>query len=73
MSMKRIVPYLILAALAFSAYLAAFTVSEIQQALVVQFGNPKRTIRDAGLHFKIPFFQQVIYLDKRILNLDPHG
>ena len=71
MSMKRIVPYLILAALAFSAYLAAFTVSEIQQALVVQFGNPKRTIRDAGLHFKIPFFQQVIYLDKRILNLDP--
>lgn len=69
--MNRMVKYLILFALAFSAYLAAFTVSETQQALVVQFGNPKRTIRDAGLHFKIPFLQQVIYLDKRILNLEP--
>ena len=71
MNMKRIIPYLILGAAVFSVYLAAFTVSEIQQALVVQFGNPKRTIQDAGLHFKIPFLQQVIYLDKRILNLDP--
>jgi membrane protease subunit HflC len=71
MSMKRIISYLILAALALSVYSAAYTVSETQQALVVQFGNPKRTTRDAGLHFKIPFLQQVIYLDKRILNLDP--
>lgn len=71
MSMKRIITLLVLGAAAFTAYLAAFTVSETQQALVVQFGNPKRTIRDAGLHFKIPFIQQVIYLDKRILNLDP--
>ena len=71
MSIKRIIPYLILAAAAFTLYLAAFTVSETQQALVVQFGNPKRTIQTAGLHFKIPFLQQIIYLDKRILNLDP--
>ena len=71
MSKKRIITIMVLGAAAFTAYLAAFTVSETQQALVVQFGNPKRTIQDAGLHFKIPFIQQVIYLDKRILNLDP--
>lgn len=71
MNKKRIITLMVLGAAAFTAYLAAFTVSETQQALVVQFGNPKRTIRDAGLHFKIPFIQQVIYLDKRILNLDP--
>jgi len=71
MSKTRIITLVILGAAAFTLYLAAFTVSETQQALVVQFGNPKRTIRDAGLHFKIPVLQQVIYLDKRILNLDP--
>ena len=71
MSKKRLITIIVLGVAAFTAYLAAFTVSEIQQALVVQFGNPKRVIRDAGLHFKIPIIQQVIYLDKRILNLDP--
>lgn len=71
MSKKRLITIIVLGAAAFTAYLAAFTVSEIQQALVVQFGNPKRVIRDAGLHFKIPIIQQVIYLDKRLLNLDP--
>ncbi len=71
MSKKRLITIIVLGAAAFTAYLAAFTVSEIQQALVVQFGNPKRVIRDAGLHFKIPVIQQVIYLDKRLLNLDP--
>ena len=71
MSKTRLITIIVLGVAAFTAYLAAFTVSEIQQALVVQFGNPKRVIRDAGLHFKIPIIQQVIYLDKRLLNLDP--
>lgn len=47
-----------------------FVVSEIEQALVLQFGNPKRTVKEPGLHFKMPFLQQVLYLDDRILNLD---
>jgi membrane protease subunit HflC len=47
-----------------------FVVNEIEQALVLQFGNPKQTVKDPGLHFKVPFLQQVLYLDKRILNLD---
>ena len=49
---------------------SAFIVQEINQAIVLQFGNPKRIITDAGLKFKLPFIQNVVYLDKRVLNLD---
>lgn len=65
---------ILLAAVAFGLVILAggsvFTVSETQQAIVVQFGNPQRIVQDPGLHFKIPFIQDVRYLDKRILNLD---
>ena len=47
-----------------------FIVQEISQAIVLQFGDPKKIITKAGLNFKIPFIQNVVYLDKRILNLD---
>jgi membrane protease subunit HflC len=49
---------------------AAFVVKEIDQAIVLQFGNPKKIITDAGLKFKLPFIQNVVFIDKRILNLD---
>ena len=45
-------------------------VKEINQAIVLQFGDPKKIITNAGLNFKIPFIQNVVYLDKRVLNLD---
>tara|TARA_X000000368_G_C22949716_1_gene676036 strand:- start:235 stop:1110 length:876 start_codon:yes stop_codon:yes gene_type:complete len=45
-------------------------VQEINQAIVLQFGDPKKIITKSGLNFKIPFIQNVVYLDKRILNLD---
>jgi membrane protease subunit HflC len=48
-----------------------FTVYQTQQALVLQFGNPVEVVRDAGLHAKLPFVQNVEYFDKRILDLDP--
>lgn len=47
-----------------------FTVTEVEQALVLQLGEHKKTIREPGLYFKLPFVQNVIFLDKRILNLD---
>ena len=47
-----------------------FIVQEINQAIVLQFGNPKRIITEPGLKFKLPFIQNVVYLDKRVLNLD---
>ena len=45
-------------------------VQEINQAIVLQFGDPKKIITKAGLNFKIPFIQNVVFLDKRVLNLD---
>ncbi len=47
-----------------------FVVQEISQAIVLQFGDPKKIITKAGLNFKLPFIQNVVYLDRRILNLD---
>lgn len=49
---------------------ALFTVDVRQQAIVLQFGELKRTIKESGLHFKVPFAQNVIYMDQRILSLD---
>jgi modulator of FtsH protease HflC len=50
---------------------AMFTVHQTQQALVLQFGNPKRVVQEPGLHFKLPFVQNVIYIDRRVLDYDP--
>jgi len=52
-------------------YLSLFTVKEINQAIVLQFGDPKKIVTTAGLQFKIPFIQNVVFLDRRILSLDP--
>jgi len=54
-----------------TAYLSLFTVKEINQAIVLQFGDPKKVIVTSGLQWKIPFIQNVVYLDRRILSLDP--
>lgn len=48
-----------------------FIVNETKQALILQLGNPKRTIREAGLYFKIPLLQQVAFYEKRVLDVDP--
>ena len=50
--------------------LTTFIVDQTQQALVVQLGNPVGGVRGPGLHFKIPFIQQVIVFEKRILEYD---
>lgn len=48
-----------------------FTVDQRNQAIVLQFGEVLRTEREAGLKFKVPFVQDVILYDKRILDIDP--
>ena len=55
----------------FAVYLSLFVVKEINQAIVLQFGDPKRIISQPGLQFKIPFIQNVVFIDRRILSLDP--
>jgi len=66
---KFLLPILVLAG--FVVYLSFFTVKEINQAIVLQFGDPKRVIAKPGLQVKIPFIQNVVFLDRRILSLDP--
>ena len=48
-----------------------FIVEQTQQAIVLFFGKPQKTIQDPGLYVKIPFGEEVVYYDKRVLDLDP--
>jgi modulator of FtsH protease HflC len=52
------------------AYLTLFSVYQTQQALVLEFGKPKRLVTKPGLNYKIPFVQNVVFFDKRLLDLD---
>ena len=65
---KIILP--IIGVIALTAFFSIFIVKEINQAIVLQFGDPKRILLKPGLNFKLPFIQNVVFLDKRILNLD---
>jgi len=47
-----------------------FTVYQTQQALLIRLGEPVRTITEPGLHFKVPFIDSVISIDKRVLDLE---
>ena len=68
--MKKIILPIIIA-IAVLSYFSMFVVKEINQAIVLQFGDPKQIIVSPGLYFKIPFVQNVVFLDRRILSLDP--
>ena len=54
-----------------AAFDATYTVHQVQQALVLQFGRPILVEREPGLKFKRPFIQDVEYFDRRIVDLDP--
>lgn len=51
-------------------YMSIFTVYQTQQALVVRLGDPRRVVTQPGLHFKVPLVDNVITIDKRILDLE---
>lgn len=52
------------------AYMTAFTVHQTRQAIVVRLGNPVRVLTEPGLYFKVPLIENIIYIDKRILDLE---
>jgi modulator of FtsH protease HflC len=70
MSRSLTLSLVVFALAAFVAYLTLFTVGQTQQALVLEFGKPKRVISEPGLQYKIPFIQNVEFFDKRILDID---
>jgi len=60
----------ILAVIAIAVYLSIFIVSQTQQALVLRFGQVVREVQEPGLYYKLPLVDNVVYFDKRILDLD---
>ena len=69
-SVVGVVAIVVVVALAILAYNSIFSVHQTRQALVVRLGNPVDVITEPGLHFKTPFVDNVIYIDKRILDLE---
>jgi membrane protease subunit HflC len=61
---------IVLLIVAIVGYSTLFTVYQTRQALVVRLGQPVRIITEPGLNAKIPFIDSVIYIDKRILNVE---
>jgi membrane protease subunit HflC len=70
---KRIATSTIVILLIIGAIIASqtlFFVDETKQAIILQLGEPINTIQTSGLNTKLPFFQNVIYFEKRILSSD---
>ena len=70
LSIPTTITLVALAALVVLGIASLFTVQQTQQALVLQFGEPVGVVNEPGLHVKMPFIQNVVYLDKRILHVD---
>jgi len=66
---KIVLPLIII--LAAISFFSIFIVKETNQAIVLQFGDPKKIITSPGFQIKLPFIQNVVFLDRRILSLDP--
>ncbi len=71
--MIRLLPAIVLALgvisyLGFSA--VTFQVGQWQQAILLQFGRPVRTVTAPGLHWKLPFVQNAEFIEKRLLEYD---
>jgi len=49
---------------------SAYTVDETEKAIVLQLGKPMGLTKEPGLHFKLPFIQNVLHFDARILDYD---
>jgi membrane protease subunit HflC len=64
------VAVVLLFAAAIVGYSSLFSVYQTQQALVVRLGQPIHVISEPGLNFKAPFIDNVIAIDKRILDLE---
>jgi modulator of FtsH protease HflC len=65
-----IIALLLLLLVVIVGYSSVFTVDQTEQALVVRLGDPVGVATDPGLHFKAPFVDTVIPIDKRILDLE---
>ena len=67
-SKKIFVPIILV--LLFTIFSALFIVKQTEQALVLQFGDPIRVIKEPGLKIKIPLIQNAVFYDTRVLDFD---
>ncbi|RIK98513.1 MAG: protease modulator HflC [Proteobacteria bacterium] len=65
-----VVALLVLLVIVVVGYSSLFSVRETEQVLLVRLGEPVRVVTEPGLHFKAPFIDSVISIDKRILDLE---
>ncbi len=71
MKSKMGIGLVLLAVLGFVGFNSLFAVSETKQVIVLQFGKVKRVVSEPGLSFKLPFVEQLVEFDNRVLDLDP--
>jgi modulator of FtsH protease HflC len=69
-SVVRTGAVILLGALAVLLYASTFVVQQTQQALVLQLGRVRTVISQPGLYFKWPFIENVVTIEKRVLDLD---
>jgi modulator of FtsH protease HflC len=50
-----------------------FIIQQGEQALVLQFGQWRRTVQTPGMHAKVPFFEDIMIFEKRVLAIEPAG
>ncbi|MDR1694581.1 MAG: protease modulator HflC [Lactobacillaceae bacterium] len=70
-SKTKISAFIALAVAAFIAFNSLYVVGQTEQAIVLQFGEPMREETTPGLKAKVPFIQNVVFYDNRLLRLDP--
>ncbi|RYG60611.1 MAG: protease modulator HflC [Alphaproteobacteria bacterium] len=69
MNQQKLVVYGVVAAFVLIvAWLSLYTVRQQEQAMIVALGKVVRLVDEPGLHVKMPFYHQVVYFDKRVLN-----
>jgi len=69
--MNKIILIAVLGLLVFVALQSVYMISEMQQGLVFQFGEPIRVVQNPGLYFKAPFIHELAVLEKRVLGTQP--
>lgn len=71
--MKKNLQFILIGALVLLVIItqSLYIVQQPEQAIVLQFGNPVRLVKEPGLKFKIPFIQNIVFYDARLLNLEP--
>jgi len=69
MSLRKLLVVVVIGLVLIGGAMSLFTISEREQGIVVQFGDPRRVVTDPGLHFKLPW-QSVLVYEKRTLQID---